>query len=53
MRNLEREFPGPLPAHPAFANRDAWFRDAKRIHDHKHALAEKAQRIRREQGLED
>lgn len=51
MRNLEREFPGPLPTHPAFANRDAWFRDAKRIHDHKVSLEERTAQIRREQGL--
>jgi superfamily II DNA/RNA helicase len=53
MRNLEREFPGPMPLHPAFANREAWFRDAKRSHDHKVALAERAERIRREQGLDE
>lgn len=51
MRNLEKEFPGPLPTHPAFANRDAWFRDAKRLHDHKVSQGEKAEQIRREQGL--
>lgn len=53
MRNLEKEFPGPLPLHPAFAQRDAWFRDAKRNHDHKVAQEERADRIRRDQGLEE
>jgi ATP-dependent RNA helicase RhlE len=52
MRNLEKEFPGPIPTHPAFANRDAWFRDAKRNHDHKVSQGEKAEQIRREQGLD-
>lgn len=52
MRNIEREFPGPLPVHPAFANRDAWFRDAKRNHDHKVKSAERAEAIRAEQGLD-
>jgi len=52
MRNLEQEFPGPLPIHPAFANRDAWFRDAKRLHDHKVSQGERADQIRREQGLD-
>jgi ATP-dependent RNA helicase RhlE len=52
MRNLEKEFPGALPLHPAFAQRDAWFRDAKRSHDHKVAQEERADRIRRDQGLD-
>jgi superfamily II DNA/RNA helicase len=52
MRNIEREFPGPLPVHPAFANRDAWFRDAKRNHDHKVKSAERADAVRAEQGLD-
>jgi superfamily II DNA/RNA helicase len=52
MRNLEREFPGPIPAHPAFAHREAWFRDAKRRHDREAAAAERGERIRKEQGLE-
>jgi len=52
MRNLEKEFPGALPTHPAFANRDAWFRDAKRSHDHKVSQGERAEQIRREQGLD-
>ena len=53
MRNLEKEFPGALPLHPAFAQRDPWFRDAKRVHDHKVKLDDRKAHIRREQGLED
>jgi hypothetical protein len=52
MRNLEKEFPGPLSLHPAFAQREAWFRDAKRSHDHKVAQEARADRIRRDQGLD-
>jgi ATP-dependent RNA helicase RhlE len=52
MRNLEKEFPGDLPVHPAFAQRDPWFRDAKRVHDHKVKLDDRKAEIRREQGLE-
>lgn len=53
MRNLEDEFPGAIPVHPAFAQRDPWFRDAKRLHDHKVKSEDRKARIRREQGLED
>ncbi|GEM_PF-1518802 len=53
MRNLEKEFPGPLPVHPAFAQRDRWFVDAKRNHDALVKLEERKDRIRREQGLKD
>jgi superfamily II DNA/RNA helicase len=53
MRNLEKEYPGALPIHPAFAQRDRWFIDAKRNHDHKVKLEERKAHIRREQGLED
>lgn len=52
MRNLEKEFPGTLPVHPGFAQRDPWFRDAKRVHDHKVKLDDRKVQIRREQGLE-
>jgi superfamily II DNA/RNA helicase len=52
MRNLEKEFPGPLPVHPAFSQREAWFRDAKRSHDHKVKQADRKTHIRREQGLD-
>lgn len=53
MRNLEKEFPGDLPVHPAFAQRDRWFIDAKRNHDSLVKLEERKERIRREQGLTD
>jgi ATP-dependent RNA helicase RhlE len=53
MRNLEKEFPGPIPVHPAFAHRDRWFIDAKRNHDLLAKQAERKSKIRREQGLED
>jgi superfamily II DNA/RNA helicase len=53
MRNLEKEFPGPLPVHPAFAQRDRWFVDAKRNHDTLIKQENRKARIRREQGLTD
>jgi superfamily II DNA/RNA helicase len=53
MRNLEKEFPGELPVHPAFAQRDRWFEDAKRNHDTEVKLEKRREHIRREQGLED
>jgi superfamily II DNA/RNA helicase len=53
MRNLEKEFPGPIPVHPAFAQRDRWFIDAKRNHDTEVKQEERKDRIRREQGLSD
>ncbi len=53
MRNLETEFPGPLPVHPAFAQRDRWFVEAKRNHDTEMKLIKRQEYIRREQGLED
>ena len=52
MRNLENEFPGPLPIHPAFAQRDRWFEGAKRNHDTEVKLEKRRTHIRREQGLE-
>ncbi len=53
MRNLEKEFPGPMPIHPAFAQREKWFIDAKRNHDQLVKQEERKIRIRREQGLPD
>lgn len=53
MRNLEKEFPGELPVHPAFSQRDRWFIDAKRNHDTQVKLEERRLEIRRGQGLED
>jgi superfamily II DNA/RNA helicase len=53
MRNLEAEFPGTLPIHPDFAQRETWFRDAKRLHDREVGKEERRQRIRREQGIDE
>jgi ATP-dependent RNA helicase RhlE len=53
MRNLEKEFPGPMPLHPGFAQRDRWFIDAKRNHEQLVKLEERKAHIRREQGLQD
>jgi superfamily II DNA/RNA helicase len=53
MRNLEQEFAGPLPVHSQFAARDAWFAQAKRVHDSKVKREEKSAFIRREQGLSE
>jgi superfamily II DNA/RNA helicase len=52
MRNLEKEFPGPLPVHPAFAQRDRWFIDAKRNHDLLVKQEDRKASIRKEQGLD-
>jgi ATP-dependent RNA helicase RhlE len=52
MRNLEKEYPGPLPVHAAFAQRDRWFIEAKRNHDTEIKLEKRREHIRREQGLE-
>jgi superfamily II DNA/RNA helicase len=52
MRNLEAEFPGPIPKHPDFAQRDPWFIQAKRLHDTKMKRSARSDFIRREQGLE-
>ena len=53
MRNLEAEFPGPVPVHPGFADRETWFRDAKRIHDRETGREERRERIRKAQGLDE
>ncbi|HLP41675.1 MAG TPA: DEAD/DEAH box helicase, partial [Fibrobacteria bacterium] len=53
MRNLEVEFPGGIPVHPEYAQRDTWFRDAKRLHDREVGREERRERIRKEQGLDD
>ncbi len=52
LRNLEKGFESPLPCHPAYAQRDAWMVQAKRLHDLKVKNLERAQFIRKEQGLE-
>lgn len=51
MRNLEKEFPVALPVHPAFAQRERWFIDAKRNHDTAVKLEKRRDHIRKEQGL--
>lgn len=53
MRNLESEAPGPLPIHPDFADRETWYRDAKRLHDRETGREERRSRIRKAQGLEE
>ncbi len=52
MRNLEKEFPGTIPFDPAFAQRDPWFRNAKRVHDTEVQQAERKVQIRKAQGLD-
>lgn len=51
MRNLEAGFESPLPCHPAYAQRDAWMAQAKRLHDLKTKNLQRAAFIRQEQGL--
>ncbi len=51
MRNLCDGYPGELPTHPAFANREAWFIAAKRKHDAEVKAEQRSEAIRREQGL--
>lgn len=53
VRNLEAEFPGPIPMHPEYQKKDTWTRDAKRIHDRDVGKDERKHRIRKEQGLEE
>jgi ATP-dependent RNA helicase RhlE len=51
LRNIEREFGGPLPLHPDYAQAENWLKNAKRVHDSKVRLEKKAESIRRQQGL--
>lgn len=53
MRNLEAEAPGPLPIHPDYADRETWYRDAKRLHDKETGREERRARVRKAQGLEE
>lgn len=53
MRNLEKEFPTPLPVHAAFNQRDRWFEEAKRNHDNAVKQEKRRAYIRHEQGLDD
>lgn len=52
LRNIERDFGGPLPVDPRHANIEAWRIQAKRVHDAKVRATERIERIRREQGLD-
>jgi superfamily II DNA/RNA helicase len=51
MRNLEKESPEPLNFHPDYAQRDAWFAQAKRIHDAEVKRESRREFIREQQGL--
>lgn len=51
LRHLEKEFGGPLPLHPDYAQYDRWLTDARRAHEAKVRLQKKADFLRREQGL--
>lgn len=51
IRSIEREYGGPLPAHPAYARRDRWLETARRVHEAKVRIEKRAEFLRREQGL--
>ena len=51
MRNLEREYPGPLPYQPGYDGRERWLRDAKNIHDREARQVQRREFLRKEQGL--
>lgn len=51
LRNIEREYGGPLPAHPDYGQRDRWLESARRAHVSKVRTAKRAEFLRREQGL--
>jgi len=51
LLKLEAGFNSPLPCHPDYAHRDLWLVQAKRVHDGKVRESERADYIRREQGL--
>ena len=51
LRNIEREYGAPLPAHPDYAQRDRWLESAKRAHDSKVRVEKRAEFLRKEQGL--
>jgi superfamily II DNA/RNA helicase len=53
MRNLRDARPSGLPYHPRYAQEEAWFRQAKRVHDIDVRRTEKADRVRKEQGLDE
>jgi superfamily II DNA/RNA helicase len=51
LRNIEREFGGPLPMHPDYAQSERWLEAAKRKHDTKVRVEKRADFLRREQGI--
>jgi ATP-dependent RNA helicase RhlE len=51
LRNIEKEFGGPLPHHADYAQAEIWFKNAKRVHDARVRLQKKADFIREQQGL--
>ncbi len=51
FRNIEKEFGGPIPVHPAYAQGDPWLKQAKRVHEAKVRIDKRAEFIRVEQGL--
>lgn len=51
LRNIQKDFEGPLPLHPDYAQMEAWQKNAKRVHDAKVRAEQRAEFIRREQGL--
>lgn len=53
LRGIQKDFDGPLPLHPDYAQLEAWQKNARRVHDAKVRAEQKAEFIRREQGLAD
>ena len=51
LRNIQRDFGGPLPVHPDYAQAEPWLIHAKRVHEAKVRAEQRAEFIRREQGL--
>jgi superfamily II DNA/RNA helicase len=51
LRNIEREYGAPVPAHPDYAQRERWLEGAKRTHDTKVRIEKRAEFLRKEQGL--
>jgi len=51
LRNIRKEFDGPLPLHPDYDQMGVWEIHAKRRHDAKVRAEKKSEFIRREQGI--
>jgi superfamily II DNA/RNA helicase len=51
LRNIEKEFGGPLPLHSDYAQGELWLKNAKRVHEAKVRQEKRAAFIREEQGL--